>query len=135
MPAELKEKKEKAHKADKDIVSEPEVETAPAAEAAPAPAAPAPVQIQVPTEPADLQPLYANFVRVTGSPEELVLDFGLNPQPFGGPGVHVKVSERLVVNYYTAKRLWAALGMALQRHEQAFGVLETDVNKRVVPAR
>jgi hypothetical protein len=81
----------------------------------------------------DLQPIYANFARVTGSPEELVLDFGLNPTPFGAPSNPVKVSERLVMNYYTAKRLWAALGMALQRHEQAFGVLETDVNKRVLP--
>jgi len=100
--------------------------------------APAPeaqqVQMQVPSEPENLQPIYANFARVTGSPEELVLDFGLNPQPFGGPTIPVKVSERLVMNYYTAKRLWAALGMALQRHEQAFGVLETDVNKRVIPA-
>ena len=91
-------------------------------------------QMQVPSEPDNLQPIYANFARVTGSPEELVLDFGLNPQPFGGPTIPVKVSERLVMNYYTAKRLWAALGMALQRHEQAFGVLETDVNKRVIPA-
>jgi hypothetical protein len=84
-------------------------------------------------EAADLAPTYANFARVTGSPEELVLDFGLNPTPFGSPSTPVKVSERLVLNYYTAKRLWAALGMALQRHEQAFGVLETDVNKRVIP--
>ena len=82
----------------------------------------------------NLSPIYANFARVTGSPEELVLDFGLNPQPFGDPSVSVKVSERLVMNYFTAKRLWAALGMALQRHEQAFGVLETDVNKRVLPS-
>ena len=83
-------------------------------------------------EPENLAPIYCNFARVTGSPEELVLDFGLNPQPFGDPSVPVKVSERLVMNYYTAKRLWAAVGMALERHEQAFGVLETDVNKRIV---
>ncbi len=88
-----------------------------------------------PIEPEGLQPVYANFARVTGSPEELVLDFGLNPQPFGANQAPVKVSQRLVTNYYTAKRLWAALGMALQRHEQAFGVLETDVNKRVIPQR
>ena len=28
---------------------------------------------------------YANFCRVTGSPEELIIDFGLNPQPVGMP--------------------------------------------------
>lgn len=87
-------------------------------------------------EPDDLQPLYANFCRVAHTPEELVLDFGLNPQPFGAAtSAPVKITQRLVVNMYTAKRMWAALGMALQRHEQAFGAIETDVNKRVVPQR
>ncbi|HEV8001433.1 MAG TPA: hypothetical protein VGP63_16210 [Planctomycetaceae bacterium] len=35
------------------------------------------------------------------------------------------------MNHFTAKRLLAALGMALQRHENAFGNVETDVRKRV----
>ena len=38
------------------------------------------------------------------------------------------------MNHYTAKRLLSALSMALQRHEQAFGVLETDVRRRVKPS-
>lgn len=84
-------------------------------------------------EPDTLEPLYANFVRVAGLPEELVLDFGLNPQPFGASPAPVKVSQRMVMNYYTAKRLWLALGAFLQRHEQAFGAVEIDVAKRVIP--
>ena len=36
------------------------------------------------------------------------------------------------MNFFTAKRLAYALHMAVQRHEQAFGTLETDVQKRVV---
>ena len=76
---------------------------------------------------------YANFCRVTGTPEEVILDLGLNSQPFGVPTQPVKVSQRLIVSYYTAKRLLAALSMTVQRHEQAFGVLETDVRKRVRP--
>ena len=75
--------------------------------------------------------LYSNFARVTGSPEELIIDFGLNPQPFGGQSEAVPISQRIVMNYYTAKRFLGALQMAVQRHEQAFGVLETDVRKRV----
>lgn len=86
-------------------------------------------------EPENLEPLYANFARVSGLPEELILDFGLNPQPAGAQPVPVKVSQRLVVNYYTAKRLWLALGAFLQRHEQAFGEVQIDVNKRVLPQR
>ncbi|HEY3963612.1 MAG TPA: DUF3467 domain-containing protein [Planctomycetaceae bacterium] len=99
------------------------------------PALPAsPQQVTVPTVEAEsLSALYANFVRVNPSPEELVLDFGLNVNLSGGQPTPVKVSQRLVLNYYTAKRLWGGLGVALQRHEQTFGVLETDVNKRVLP--
>ena len=78
--------------------------------------------------------LYANFCRVTGTPEELIVDFGLNAQPFGVPTEPIKVSQRIVTNYYTAKRLLYALQMSIQRHEAAFGVLEIDVNKRVNPA-
>ena len=74
---------------------------------------------------------YANFCRVTGTPEELIVDFGLNPQPMGVPTEPIPVNQRIVVNFYTAKRLYHALGMTLQRHEKAFGVLEVDVNKRV----
>lgn len=75
---------------------------------------------------------YANFCRVTGTPEELILDFGLNSQPYGVPTEPVQVKQRIVTNYYTAKRMLQALHMSVQRHEQAFGVLETDVQKRVV---
>jgi hypothetical protein len=77
---------------------------------------------------------YANFCRVTGTPEELIIDFGLNPQPFGVPQEPVCVTQRIVTNYYTAKRMLHALTLTVQRHEQAFGVLETDVQKRVVPS-
>jgi hypothetical protein len=74
---------------------------------------------------------YANFCRVSSTPEELILDLGLNPTPYATGKVEVKVTHRIILNHYTAKRLWHALSMALQRHEQAFGVLETDVRKRV----
>jgi hypothetical protein len=97
---------------------------------------PAPQPALQPTiEPDGLEPIYTNFARVTGSPEELILDFGLNPQPIGAPNVPIKISERLVMNYYTAKRLWAALGSSVQRHEQTFGVLETDIMRRVMPGQ
>jgi Protein of unknown function (DUF3467) len=74
---------------------------------------------------------YANFCRVTGTPEELVLDFGLNTQMTPVPTEPVKLTHRLVMNYYTAKRLLGALHMAVQQHENTYGVLETDIQKRV----
>jgi hypothetical protein len=78
---------------------------------------------------------YANFCRVTGTPEELILDFGLNAQPFGMPADPVEVKQRLVLNYFTAKRLLHALHLSVQRHEGAFGLLEVDVQKRVTGRR
>jgi len=77
---------------------------------------------------------YANFCRVTGSPEELIIDFGLNSQPMGVPVDPIGIKQRIIVNFFTAKRLLAALHMSVQRHEQAFGVLETDVQKRLQPS-
>jgi len=100
-------------------------------EAAAPPAAQAPQQVQVQVDDSGALCCYSNFCRVTGSPEELIIDFGLNPQPTGVPQNPIKVSQRIVVNFYTAKRLLAALSMSVQRHEQVFGVLETDVSKRV----
>jgi hypothetical protein len=86
-------------------------------------------QIQVSDENAIA--LYANFCRVTGSPEELIIDFGLNPQPIGVPRDPISIKQRIILNYFTAKRLLHALSMSVQRHEQVFGVLETDINKRL----
>ena len=77
---------------------------------------------------------YTNFCRVTGTPEELIIDFGLNNQPMGVPTEPIPITQRIVLNYFTAKRMLAALQMSVQRHEAAFGVLETDVQKRVVPS-
>lgn len=83
---------------------------------------------------ADVEALYANLCRVSSTPEECILDLALNPNPMGGGGpVRLKVSQRVILNHYTAKRLAALLMATVQRHEQAFGTLETDVRKRVKP--
>jgi hypothetical protein len=88
-----------------------------------------PIQVQVKDE--DAIACYANFCRVTGSPEELIVDFGLNPQPVGVPKDPIVVKQRIIMNFFTAKRLLAALQMSVQRHEAVFGVLETDIQKRL----
>lgn len=85
-------------------------------------------------EPEGLEAIYANFVRVSCTPEELVLDFGLNTHAAGSPAQPVQIRQRLVLNHYTAKRVLLTLGAALQRHEQLFGQLEIDVSRRVLPS-
>jgi hypothetical protein len=104
---------------------------------APAPAQPAQQQQQQQQQPqftvdtSALSTAYANFCRVTGTPEELVLDFGLNTQMQPVPTEAIKLTHRLVCNFFTAKRLLGALHMAVQQHENVYGVLEVDVQKRV----
>ena len=87
--------------------------------------------MQVEIDDSKVMALYANFCRVTGTPEELIIDFGLNPQPFGMPTHPIPVTQRIITNFYTAKRMLHALQLTIQRHEATFGVLETDVQKRV----
>ena len=74
--------------------------------------------------------MYANFCRVTGTPEELIINFGLNPQPFGVPTEPIAITQRIVTNFFTAKRMLHALQLTVQRHEATFGVLE---NRRAAP--
>ena|SRR5579871_527783 len=89
-------------------------------------------QVQIPVDAAGLAAEYANFFRVTGTPEEMVLDFGLNTQQMTPTGPEtVKLSHRLVLSFYTAKRLLGALQWAVNRYENNFGVLETDFQKRM----
>lgn len=78
----------------------------------------------------DLQPLYVNFCRVSSTPEEVILDLGLNSNTPGSPVVPVEIGSRVVLSHYTAKRLTQALSAAIQRYEQTFGNLELDIQKR-----
>lgn len=87
-------------------------------------------QTEVHVDDSSTLPSYSNFCRVTATPEEVILDFGLNPQPFATGRQDVKANQRIVMNFYTAKRLLTALGMTIQRHEGTFGAIELDVRRR-----
>ena len=105
-------------------------ETAPEAPAAAVPAAAA-AQQTLTVDDNHSVASYANFCRVSSTPEELILDLGLNPNPFAQGNVTIHVAQRIIMNHFTAKRLLQALAVTLQRHEQAFGTLETDVMRRL----
>jgi hypothetical protein len=88
---------------------------------------------QIEVDESNLVACYANFCRVTATPEELLIDFGVNSQPSGVPTEAIAITQRIVTNLYTAKRLLHALHLTVQRHETMFGALETDVQKRAQP--
>ena len=92
-------------------------------------------QTEVHVDDSGVLPSYSNFCRVTATPEEVILDFGLNPQPFATGRQDVKAIQRIVMNFYTSKRLLTALGMTIQRHEGTFGSIELDVRRRAGTAQ
>jgi hypothetical protein len=53
------------------------------------------------------------------------------PQPDQQPEIILQITDRNILNYYSAKRLALTLGQLVRRHEERFGELELDDNKRV----
>ena len=91
-----------------------------------------PGQIQVAIDDAEMASVYVNFFRVTGNPDEVLLDLGMYSQVMGPTGPEpIELSHRLVMNFVTAKKLAEVLRVVVARHEQAFGVIEVDPNRRL----
>jgi len=86
---------------------------------------------QIPTDYSSLSTMYTNFCRVSVTPEELVLDFGLNPHVGAAADEPVKLTHRVVMNFFTAKRLLLAFNNVVVQHENAYGAMELDFQKRV----
>ena len=91
------------------------------------------IQQRITVDDSGVDACYSNFCRVSSTPEELILDVVLNPTPVANGEITGPVAERIIMNHITAKRLLSLLSATLQRHEQAFGVVETDVRRRVRP--
>jgi hypothetical protein len=92
-------------------------------------------QIHIRVEDRGAAVAYANAFRTNATAEEVILDFGINTvqpaqPPQDQPEILFQVSQRVVMNLYSAKRLAITLSQVIRRHEDQFGVLELDVAKR-----
>ncbi|MCC5828595.1 MAG: DUF3467 domain-containing protein [Phycisphaeraceae bacterium] len=96
-------------------------------------------QVRLRLDEAGMTTTYSNAFRTNTSAEEVFVDFGMNlmmPAAQGGEGSQnvgemiFKLNNRVVLNYYTAKRLAMVLGQIVSRHEQQFGELKLNVNER-----
>jgi len=91
-----------------------------------------PQQIQIPVDLSTMATGYVNWFRFTGSAEELVIDLGLAPQLGQMPPTEpIKLNHRLVMSFYTAKRLLQNLNRAVGIYEQHYGALEVDPARRM----
>ena len=84
----------------------------------------------------DMNVTYANSFRPVPSTEEFTLDFGIN-QTFpinddsqANAEIVFGVESRIVMNYYTAKRLALSLNEVVGKYEEQFGELKLNANAR-----
>ncbi len=92
-------------------------------------------QMRVGIDERNMHAAYANAFRTNATAEEMMIDFGLNVVNAAAgqanqPDVIFQVSERVIMNFYSAKRLAITLSQLIRRHEDQFGELELDVAKR-----
>lgn len=104
--------------------------------AEPAKGAPA-ADAQVPIDVAGMKSTYVNFFRVTGNPDEVIIDLGLYSQVVDADNKvePIRLNDRVVLNFVTAKKLRDVLNTVVERHEDAFGEIAVDPNKRLKPKR
>jgi hypothetical protein len=92
-------------------------------------------QVRVRIDERNLQTNYVSGFRPTITAEEVILDFGLNlTRPTGRKEepyeVIFQTSSRLIMSYFSAKRLAVALAQIVRQYEQQFGPVELNAAKR-----
>lgn len=82
-----------------------------------------------------LRTSYANVCRIAQTPNEVIVDFGLNPNFFGNIlDEPLKLDNRVILSHDAAKRLCIHLTATIQNYEARYGPIELDVAKRVKDA-
>ncbi|MEO8352926.1 MAG: DUF3467 domain-containing protein [Chthoniobacteraceae bacterium] len=75
---------------------------------------------------------YANVCRIAQTPNEVIVDFGLNPNFFGNIlDEPLKLDNRVIMSHDAAKRLCIHLTATIQNFESRYGAIELDVTKRL----
>ncbi|MFN0010860.1 MAG: DUF3467 domain-containing protein [Phycisphaerales bacterium] len=90
------------------------------------PAQPQQRQVQLRIDESKMETTYANTIRTSTTPDEVILDFGVNlPMPSNNntsdPVLVFSVGSRVVMNWRGAKRLAISLGQVIRQYEQANG--------------
>ena len=88
--------------------------------------------VQIPVDAANRETAYVNFVQAHLNEDEVYLDLGTFSRVATGTGLEpIVLTHRVIMNFITAKRLAELLRTAVARHEQMFGVVELDPNRRL----
>ena len=94
-------------------------------------------RVRVRLDESDQEICYVNTFRTATTPEEFMLDVGVNTMGVGADRdgklqheLRMSLPRRLIMNYYTAKRMAISLGRAIREHEESHGVIELDPARR-----
>ncbi|MCS6863851.1 MAG: DUF3467 domain-containing protein [Gemmataceae bacterium] len=91
-----------------------------------------PQQMQIPVDASRRETAYVNFVQAHINADEIYLDMGTFSQVITPAGPDpIVLTHRLIMNFVTAKRLADLLRRAITQHEQMFGVIELDPQRRL----
>jgi len=69
---------------------------------------------------------YANVCNVTGTREEFALLFGTNQTGIDQRELSVRLSDRIILSPYAAKRLAVLMGNVVREYEKRFGDLSIE---------
>ena len=96
-------------------------------------------QVRLRIDEREMRSSYTNAFRTNTTAEEVVVDFGMNlmtpvqgEQASQGQGGEIlfKINDRIIMNYYTAKRLAMTMSQIVRQYEQRFGELKLNANER-----
>ncbi len=96
-------------------------------------------QVRLRLDRREMKTAYANAFQTNATAEEVLIEFGLNqviPTGTGADGGNVEseilfqISDRVILNYYSAKRLAMSLSQLVRRYEQQFGELKLNSAER-----
>ncbi len=74
---------------------------------------------------------YVNSMQISSNPEELIIEFRLNPRPFDPNHNELVTACIIAMPHVVAKSLMATLGVRIAEYEDVNGTLELDVQKRI----
>jgi hypothetical protein len=94
-------------------------------------------RVRVRIDESNVKTSYASGFRPIVTAEEVILDFGMNLARLTGDKespyeVVFQANNRVIMSYYSTKRLAIALGQVVRRFEEKFGELELNAAKRSI---
>lgn len=93
-------------------------------------------QVRLRIDEREMKTVYVNAFRTNANADEVVVDMGMNLVTPAGQGgrqqgeILFTISDRMIMNYYSAKRLAMMLSQVVRQHEQQFGELKLNAAER-----